>query len=799
MTTTAHAGLLRSGHGGVAREATEYSGDLVRLALAVLVFVLSMLAIQRYHLSTFEADVFRLVNDLPGWLMPFFWTVMHFGDMLAPIVIGLIVIFWVHRPRIGVSIMLAGAGAWALAQVLKLLVERGRPDDFLDDLTRVGSSGGAGFVSGHTAVATAMAAVVAPNLPRRWRRVVWAVPVLVAMGRMFNGVHLPLDLVGGFAVGWFVGTLVHMLLGVDLPQRTPQAVATMLTRLGLEVASVEPAQVQAKVSHPFRVTTTDGRRLFAKVLDPDPRSTDWVLRLARVFATRERRDISALASLPEAADHEAAVAMAARSTGARVPQVVLARGDGAAAVVVLEEVPGGHDLSELAPEQLTDAVLEDLWSQVALLRRGRVAHRDLVRGNVILDRDQKPWLADFFDGQVGADDDALDGDVAELIASLAVAVGPERAVSGARAVLGDEAVDRALPRLEIFALSPRTRQELVRRPELLEQVRTMAGGGPDATADVLDLHRLWLPALLAVAGYGVLLTLAGWQDVLDLLPDSLLRWVAVAGAAFVVTPLLHGYGIALALHRRVAVGRSATAAALASSAEVVGGRPARRQHLRNYMRSCGARGDDPDTAVALVLSAEVAATVLVLLGGLADGVYRQSLQLTDGSAVLMFAALAGVAAVVAWMLRRRAARSWPRTSLRDQLARARQAAHDAPGRALAVLAAITAGEFALVLALASTIRFVGPWEPVAVVALALAGTRLLLAVVNLPSAPVVSEAVCTAILCAFGVPAASAVVAVLVFTIYRYWVTGVVSAVVAPRLAPVHVRASRPERAAVSR
>jgi hypothetical protein len=248
----------------------------------------------------------------------------------------------------------------------------------------------------------------------------------------------------------------------------------------------------------------------------------------------------------------------------------------------------------------------------------------------------------------------------------------------------------------------------------------------------------------------------------------------------------------------VAVGRSAIAAALASSAEVVGGRPARRLHLRNYMRSCGARGDDPDTAVDLVLSAEIGATILMVLGALAVSGYRQNLQLTGGSPVPMLAAVAVVAAVVAWLLRRRAKRSWPRTSLRDGLGRAVEAARSAPGRAVAVFAAITGGEVALVLALASALRFVGPWEPLAVVVLALGGTRLLLAVVNLPSAPVVSEAVCTAMLCALGVPPPSAVAAVLVFTFYRYWVTGVVSTVAAPRLAPVHVGENRASPAAMT-
>ncbi len=787
MAVTAPAGLVRSGD-LARRQAVEHSGDLVRLGLAVVLLGISTLAIQRTELSVFERDVFRLVNDLPDWLMPFFDAVMQLGNMVAPIVVGLLVILAFRRTRIGLTVMAAGALGWVLSQVLKDLVQRGRPDDFLDELMRVASSGGAGFVSGHTAVSTAMAAAIAPNLPRRWRRVVWAVPALVAMGRMYSGVHLPLDLVGGFAVGWFAGTLVHMVVGVDPPRRTPESVADVLARLGLDVVSVEHAEVEAAVAYPFRVTTVDGRRLFAKFLDPDPRRTDWVLRLARLFASRERRHVSALAGLAEAADHEAAVVMAARDAGARVPAVVVARGVGSAAVVVLEEVPQGRDLTQVEPAEVTGDVLAELWTQVARLRHGRLAHRDLVRANVMLDGSGHPWLVDFFDAQVGASDDALDGDVAELMASLAVVVGPQRAVGSAAAVLGPEAVDRALPLLETFALSAVTRGELAQRPGLLDAVRAAAGGGPNATAGVLDLHRVLVPALGALVGYAVLLTIAGWGDVVAELQAAMLRWVLVAGAVFVLVPLLHGYALQVVAHRRVAVGRSAAASALAGSMEVIAGTAARRHLLRRYLRSCGARGDDPENAVHLVLAAELAAAALMLVGALGFGAYQGTLTMSGSPVAAELTALALVAAAAGWAGRRRALRAFARPSLGADFRTARAMTRRSPGRTLGVLAAKAAGEVALVLALAAALRSVGPWPPLAVVFVALSGVRILMALLGIAGLPVVGEALVSAGLVLLGLPVAEAVVGVIVYATYRYWLTAAVSAVASPRLAPMHVR-----------
>lgn len=98
----------------------------------------------------------------------------------------------------------------------------------------------------------------------------------------------------------------------------------------------------------------------------------------------------------------------------------------------------------------------------------------------------------------------------------------------------------------------------------------------------------------------------------------------------------------------------------------------------------------------------------------------------------------------------------------------------------------------MVIAVAATVHAVGPSEPVAVVAIALAGARLFMAVLGIGALPVVFEAVSITALSVLGVPPAHAVVAVLVYAVLRYWIVGGVSAIVGPRLAPMHVPSHDP-------
>ena len=77
----------------------------------------------------------------------------------------------------------------------------------------------ASYPSGHTAASIAVyggiALLLTSRVASRWARVaIWcvaaAIPIYVALSRMYRGMHHPLDVVGGAAIG--VATLVAVVL-----------------------------------------------------------------------------------------------------------------------------------------------------------------------------------------------------------------------------------------------------------------------------------------------------------------------------------------------------------------------------------------------------------------------------------------------------------------------------------------------------------------------------------------------------------------------------------------------------------
>ena len=124
------------------------------------------------------------------------------------------------------------------------------------------------------------------------------------------------------------------------------------------------------------------------------------------------------------------------------------------------------------PVRLTDAVLADLWAQVATLHRARLAHRDLRLANVMVDGAGRPWLVDFGFAEAAASDRALRRDIAEMLASQATTVPPERAVDAAIDEVGAEQVAAALPYLATAGLASATRTALKGMPSTTASIRS---------------------------------------------------------------------------------------------------------------------------------------------------------------------------------------------------------------------------------------------------------------------------------------------------------------------------------------
>ena len=151
--------------------------------------------------SALEEDFFRFVNDWPDWLEAPIWPIMQLGAIAAVPVIAIGAWVLTRKWRLAAGIGVAGFVSWVLAKVVKEIAERGRPQEFLADINFRPEWEGLGFVSGHAAVAFAMAAIVSPRVGRPWKLAVWALAITTGLLRMYTAAHLPLDITGGAGLG----------------------------------------------------------------------------------------------------------------------------------------------------------------------------------------------------------------------------------------------------------------------------------------------------------------------------------------------------------------------------------------------------------------------------------------------------------------------------------------------------------------------------------------------------------------------------------------------------------------------
>jgi len=187
---------------------------LLVAAAATAVFVLSALAARDRTVSTIEGDLFHAFNAAPSWLYPPLWLVMQFGNIIVACATAIVVGALLRRWQVALGGALACVAAWCVAKAVKTVVARGRPEVFFGDVRFPGiHEGDFGFISGHSTVAFALATVLAAAIPTRARWVPFAVAIVVAIARLYVGVHLPLDVLGGAAAGVAIGSLTNVVLG----------------------------------------------------------------------------------------------------------------------------------------------------------------------------------------------------------------------------------------------------------------------------------------------------------------------------------------------------------------------------------------------------------------------------------------------------------------------------------------------------------------------------------------------------------------------------------------------------------
>jgi len=193
--------------------------------LTVSAFGLAVLAVSSYEarrpaISPTEARVFHAVNGLPNWLYWPLWLPMQLGNLVVGTLVGIAVAWaagdwWVAAGVIIATVSKLGTEKIVRREMADYLAVRQRPGT-----SQVGAilrgdvpSQGASFPSGHVILVAAVTCVVVDVLPGSWAGAVFAVPLLVMIGRVYVGAHNPLDVTAGLGAGLIVGGALAVVLG----------------------------------------------------------------------------------------------------------------------------------------------------------------------------------------------------------------------------------------------------------------------------------------------------------------------------------------------------------------------------------------------------------------------------------------------------------------------------------------------------------------------------------------------------------------------------------------------------------
>ena len=107
-----------------------------------------------------------------------------------------------------VLVFFSGALAWCLAQVLKLLIASPRPFTKFSEVESLFTSDSYAFPSGHATFFMAIAFAIFFS-HKKMGYVFMLFAFLIGLARVISGIHFPIDILGGFALGAIIATLIR--------------------------------------------------------------------------------------------------------------------------------------------------------------------------------------------------------------------------------------------------------------------------------------------------------------------------------------------------------------------------------------------------------------------------------------------------------------------------------------------------------------------------------------------------------------------------------------------------------------
>jgi uncharacterized membrane protein YbhN (UPF0104 family) len=498
--------------------------DGLRLAVAVLALVCCVLVI-RYD-SRVDRTIIQVIHPPPQsitWLVTVVYQAGSYGVAILLVALALVARRW----EIARDIASSAAVTAAVSGILIVLLgsRGGRPSGIVIHgyyLT---------FPVLRIALFMAIATAALPYLARGVQRLTEIFIALVALASAVGGHGLPLNVLGSLAIGWGATAVVRLIFGSPLGLPSTDDVRLLLDELGVGSSNVHPVSRQVWGVAKYEATEMDradsSGRIGIAVYGRDAADARLLTKAGRFLLYRDSGPGLALTRLQQV-EHEAYLTLRAGQVGVAVPEVVEAGTAGPSKdALLVYRLPAGTALSEADAADVSDVTLDDLYHQLLILRRARIAHGAVSGDTLLVDSTAKGIVvADFRNATASASPDQLDRDLAGAMAATALVVGAERAAEAAARCLTPEMLGAALRHLHKPALDPAIGRGLRGKRGLLEDMRQRAAHAASIEMPTLvEPRRVSWPTLIMIIG-----TLIGSWALIGVLIDVSKSFDTVIGA-----------------------------------------------------------------------------------------------------------------------------------------------------------------------------------------------------------------------------------------------------------------------------
>jgi glycosyltransferase 2 family protein len=499
--------------------------DLLRcvIALIEIVLVAGLGVLARATADGAEYDIVKASNVLPGAMVSVLGFAAHAALLILPVALAVRLLIR-RQPRRLAEGVAAGGLAVGVVLVLNQLLRGPGTEGLYDVLTAIHHAGKTvpaldWYLSGLTAYVTVIGLSGRP----RWRTIFWLAVAFYGVASLAVHQTTVFSLVITLLLGRACGAGLRYAFGAISERPSAVEIAEALGTVEAPVVAMRRITDSSAETRKYAATLQGGSRLDVTVFDREQQAADAFYRLYRRLRLTTQVSRSAPLTVERAIERRALLTYATEDAGVPTPRLRALVRVGPEASAIANDSHDGTTLAELARPP-TDAQLGQVWDVVLRLHSRRVTHRALTADRILLTsdghgrgdgEDQAPGLGaphrdggrggeevmllEPGNGDVAASDLQLRLDLAQLLAELALLVGPDRAVASARQKLSADELADVARLIQPVVLYRTTRMAASRHKDVLPALRKgLLAAAPGPEPAPVQVERIRLRTLLTL-------------------------------------------------------------------------------------------------------------------------------------------------------------------------------------------------------------------------------------------------------------------------------------------------------------